>query len=54
MIVNFMLTKLDNSVKQHWELSLQDKETIPDLEMFRAFIEKEASSLSYTNKILSK
>ena len=39
MIVNFMLTKLDNSVKQRWELSLQDKQTIPDLEMSRAFIE---------------
>ena len=54
MIVSFMLTKLDNSVKQHWELSLQDKQTIPDLDMLHAFIEKEMSSLGHTNKMESK
>lgn len=48
MFVNFMLTKLDNSVRQRWELSLEGNQIIPDLESFRAFIEKEAFSLTKT------
>ena len=36
-----MLNKLDNAIKQRWELSLEGNQIVPDLESFRAFIEKE-------------
>ncbi|XP_054713437.1 uncharacterized protein LOC129222899 [Uloborus diversus] len=44
MIIRFMLSKLDELVRQRWELTL-DNHSIPSLESFKSFMEKEARSL---------
>lgn len=45
MVINFMVSKLEEPIKQRWELSLES-DIVPDLNTFRAFIEREARSLN--------
>lgn len=45
MIINCMISKLDEPLKQRWEL-MQENDKIPNLDLFKKFIEREARSMS--------
>lgn len=44
MLINFMLKKVDQTLKQRWELMFEN-DKIPDLHSFLKFIEREARSV---------
>lgn len=44
MLINFMFKKVDQPLKQRWELMFEN-DKIPDLDSFLKFIEREARSV---------